>query len=197
MFENVAVWTEARIAFAATALVLILGYVVFRVIARRDYENYGRLKAGTLILEFIMFAVHANLSYIFLPAAWPELPRLPDNPFQLVIGMGLLAVGISLTLWAMAGLGFKHACGQPPDKLHIAGFYRWSRNPQLVFYALALLGFLVLWPAAFGVIWLLVYVVLSHWMVATEEEHLMSVYGAEYQHYCEQVNRYLPRLFSR
>ena len=197
MGENVAVWMDALIGIAATALVLFLGYVVFRGIATSDYERYGRLRAGTVVLEFIMFAVHANLSYIFIPAAWPELPLLSDNPFQLVVGLGLMAIGISLTLWGMAGLGFKHACGQPPEKLHIAGFYRWSRNPQLVFYALALLGFLVLWPAPFGVIWLLVYAVLSHWMVASEEDHLMSVYGAEYQHYCEQVNRYLPRLFSR
>ena len=197
MGENVADRMEARLAVAATGLVLFLGYVVFRVIARRDYEHCGRLKAATVILEFIMFAAHANLSYIFLPAAWPELPRLPDNPFQLVVGLGLLAVGISLTLWAMAGLGFKHACGQPPDTLHIAGFYRWSRNPQLVFYALALLGFLALWPAPFGVVWLLVYALFSHWMVASEEEHLTSVYGVDYQRYCEQVNRYLPSLFSR
>jgi protein-S-isoprenylcysteine O-methyltransferase Ste14 len=194
--ENVAIWTEALLGIAATTPVLFLGYVVFRVIARRDYERYDRLNAGTLVLEFIMFAVHANLSYIFLPATWPELPLLPNNPFQLVVGLGLIAIGISLTLWAMAGLGFKHACGQPPDKLHIAGFYRWSRNPQLVFYALALLGFLVLWPAPFGVIWLLVYAVFSHWMVRSEEAHLTSVYGAEYQRYCEQVNRYLPRLLS-
>lgn len=191
------IWTGVLVRIAATALVLFLGYAVFRAIARRDYERYSRLKTGTLILEFFIFAAHANLSYIFLPATWPELPPLPNNPFQLVVGLGLLAVGISLTLWAMAGLGFKHACGQPPEKLYIAGFYRWSRNPQLVFYALALLGLVVLWPAPYAIIWLLVYAVLSHWMVASEEEHLTSVYGVEYQRYCEGINRYLPRLFSR
>jgi len=186
---------ETIIGIAASALVLLLGYVVFRGVVRRDYERYGRLKAGAVFLEFIVFAVHANLSYIFLPVTWPELPRLPENLYQLVVGVGVLLIGIMLTLWAMAGLGFKHACGQPPEKLHLTGFYRWSRNPQLVFYALALLGFLVLWPAPLGVVWFLVYVVIAHWMVRSEEEHLADVYGVDYECYCEQVPRYLPRLF--
>jgi protein-S-isoprenylcysteine O-methyltransferase Ste14 len=188
---------EAVTGITASALVLLLGYVVFRVIVRKEYDRFGRLKAGGVILEFIVFAVHANLSYIFLPVPWPELPQLPENPYQLVVGLGVLLIGIILTLWAMGGLGFKHACGQPPENLHLSGFYRWSRNPQLGFYSLALLGFLVLWPAPLGIVWFLVYVVLARWMVHSEEEHLAGVYGADYLCYCEQVPRYFPRLFTR
>lgn len=42
---------------------------------------------------------------------------------------------------------------------------------------------------------LLLYVVLIHLMVLTEEEHLLARHGNEYLQYCEQVPRYigLPR----
>ena len=190
-------WTEFIIDFAVIALVLLFGYIVFRVVVRRDYERYGRLKAGALVLEFIVFAAHANLCYLFLPVPWPELPPLPSNKLQLIVGFGLAALGVLLTLWTMGRLGFKKVCGQPSDKLHIVGFYRWSRNPQLVFYGLALLGLVALWPAPYAIIWLLVYAVLALWMVRSEEEHLVRIFGVEYQRYCEQVSRFIPRQLSR
>ena len=190
-------WSEVLIDFSATALVVLFGYVVFHIVVRRDYERYGRLKAGAVVLEFIVFAAHVNLCYLFLPVPWPELPLLPANKLQLIVGLGLAALGILLTLWTMGRLGFKKACGQPSDKLHIVGFYRWSRNPQLVFYGLALLGFVVLWPAPYAIIWLLVYAVIALWMARSEEEHLARIFGVEYQRYCEQVGRFIPRLFSR
>ena len=190
-------WTEVIIEFAVIALVLLFGYIVFRVVVRRDYERYGRLKAGAVALEFFIFAAHANLCYLFLPVPWPELPPLPPNKLQLIVGLGLAALGVLLTLWTMSRLGFKKACGQSSDKLHIVGFYRWSRNPQLVFYGLVLLGLVALWPAPYAIIWLLVYAVLSLWMVRSEEEHLVRIFGVEYQRYCEQVGRFIPRIFSR
>jgi protein-S-isoprenylcysteine O-methyltransferase Ste14 len=35
------------------------------------------------------------------------------------------------------------------------------------------------------------YVLISHWMVITEEEHLLQVFGEEYESYCSEVPRYL------
>jgi protein-S-isoprenylcysteine O-methyltransferase Ste14 len=35
------------------------------------------------------------------------------------------------------------------------------------------------------------YGVISHWMVITEEEHLQASLGEEYVRYCQKVPRYL------
>lgn len=39
--------------------------------------------------------------------------------------------------------------------------------------------------------WMVIYVIISHWMVITEEEHLHRIYGEEYEKYCTEVPRYL------
>ena len=35
------------------------------------------------------------------------------------------------------------------------------------------------------------YVLISHWMVITEEEHLTRIYGEDFEVYCLEVPRYL------
>ena len=49
----------------------------------------------------------------------------------------------------------------------------------------------MLWPSWHMMMSLLLYVVLVHLMVLTEEEHLLARYGNEYLRYCEQVPRYI------
>ncbi len=110
--------------------VVLLGYITFRFFVRKDYEGKGKLSNFSTLLEFLTFAVHANLSYIFLPAKWPAFPAFPEIQFQVVIGLLLLLVGLGLTLWAMSGLGFQKTFGQEQVGLNQQGFYQYTRNPQ-------------------------------------------------------------------
>lgn len=175
-----------------TSLMVLFGYLVFRVAVRRDYEERDGLSAFSTSLEFLAFALHANLSYTFLPARWPALPSLPDNEFHSAVGFGILAIGMVVTLWSMIGLGLRKVMGQQTGILYRSGFYRYSRNPQIVAYGLVVVGVALLWPSVYGVGWILVYGAVAHMMVRTEEEHLERVFGSEYERYCEKVPRYLP-----
>ena len=49
-------------------LTILLAYFVFRIAVRRDYQKKGELSNFASFLEFLIFGVHANLSYTFLPA---------------------------------------------------------------------------------------------------------------------------------
>jgi protein-S-isoprenylcysteine O-methyltransferase Ste14 len=175
-----------------SSLMVLFSYLVFRVAVRREYERRDRLSAFSTSLECLVFALHANLSYTFLPARWPALPSLPDDEFHSAVGFGIVSIGIVVTLWSMISLGLRKALGQQTGNLYRSGFYRYSRNPQVVAYSLVVIGFALLWPSIYGLGWLLIYGAMVHMMVRTEEEHLERIFGSEYKHYCEEVLRYLP-----
>ena len=175
-------------------LTILFAYYVFRMAVRKDYEKKGKLSNFATVLEFLIFAVHANLAYTFLPAPYPKMPLYPENQFQKILGIGFLIIGIFLTLWAMSGLGFKKALGQDTKTLHHVGFYQYMRNPQIVFYGIAILGIPILWPSLYALGWVLLFIIIAHMMVLTEEEHLSKIYKEDYEKYCEDVPRYIPRL---
>ncbi len=175
-----------------TLLTIAFGYFVFRVTLRRDYQEKGKLSNFATFLEFLIFAVHANLSYTFSSVPYPEIPPLPENLLQKSLGLGLFTLGVFFALWAMSGLGFKKAFGQDTELLNRVGFYQYTRNPQIVAYGVAILGIAVLWASLYSLGWVLVYGIIAHMMIITEEEHLRSIYKDDYEVYCKEVPRYIP-----
>ena len=181
------------LVYLLLSLLLIgFGYFVFRVAVRRDYQNKGKLSSFSTFLEFLIFAAHANLSYAFLPAPYPEIPPLPANSIRVSLGLWMAGIGIFLTIWAMSGLGFKRAFGQDPGRLNRIGFYQYSRNPQIVFYGFAILGIAITWASLYSLGWVLLYAVIAQMMVTTEEEHLLKIFEGDYEDYCREVARFIP-----
>jgi hypothetical protein len=134
-----------------SSLLILFSYLVFRVKVRSDYERGGRLFAVSTLLECLVFCLHANLSYTFLPARWPALPSLPDNEFHSAVGLGILAIGTVITLWSMISLGLRKALGQQTGSLYRSGFYQYIRNPQIAVYGLVVVGVAFLWPSC--IVW--------------------------------------------
>jgi len=182
-------WISIFITFMLAAL-------IFRVIVRRDYFARGSLSAFSVALEFVIFALHANMIYLHLSVPWPQLPPLPENPFQLYLGAGTSALGLLATLAIMAHLGFSTTVGQQPREVRQTGPYRWTRNPQILSYGMMLLGLGIMYPSLQTAAWILLYAAIAHLMVLTEEEHLKNQFGDNYLEYCSQVPRYIFRLES-
>ena len=185
---------ETVVYFGAAFFLLVLAFVIFRIIVRQDYQRKGRLTWPSILLELLIFALHANFSYIFLPAAWPGMPALPGNPFLKTSGLLILGSGLVGVAIGMAGLGFGRVFGQDVGEIKQTGLYGLTRNPQIVAYGLVVLGWAVLWPSWSGVGWVALYGAIAQLMVITEEEHLRAVGGEAYRRYCERVPRYLPLL---
>lgn len=169
--------------------ILLLGaaFAIFRAV-RSDYEHFGKLTRWTALLQVLIFSLHGILSATFMPAEW--------TTFQLASATGLAAlllivVGLVSVIAAMTGLGMRRAVGSEVNVLKREGFYRFTRNPQIVSYGLLLLGYALLAPSWYSLVWWLLYLPIAWLMVRTEEAHLLRVYGADYQRYCAQTPRYL------
>ena len=145
-------------------------------------------------------------SYTLVPvaAALLVLPWVmaPDpvwaHPWMIALGLSLLAIG--------AGVRF-HVSGRSPRgtstrgktigaaQLVTSGCYAYSRNPLYVANALLWFGLafltgipLLLLPV------LLILVVQYYAIVLAEEEYLREKFGEEFETYCQNVPRFLPRL---
>jgi protein-S-isoprenylcysteine O-methyltransferase Ste14 len=177
--------------FLAAFLLLGLAWVVFRVFVRRDYRCHGRLTWPSVTLEVLIFALHANFSYLYLPVEWPAMPSLPESPLRGTLGLLMVAAGLVGAVLGMANLGFRRAFGQEVDEPQQSGLYGVTRNPQILMYGLAVIGYALLWPSWYALGWVSLYAAIAHIMVLTEEEHLRRVGGETYRRYCERVPRYL------
>jgi len=173
-------------ALAALLVLVFALFVFWRV--RVDYALRGRLTLPSAILQFLVFLLHGLASYSFIdPGAstgWRESRFLP-------LALGLMVVGLVSVLAAMAQLRLGDTLGRSAKDLKISGAYRFSRNPQLIAYFVFLAGYVLLTPMWLGLVWLVIYAIIAHVMVLTEEGHLRRTFGAEYQAYCRRTPRYL------
>ncbi len=85
----------------------------------------------------------------------------------------------------------------PPKRLVVVGFYRYVRNPMYVGFALGWIGLWVVFGHAnLLAITAVVLVALGvHlFVIVYEEPTLRKKFGAEYEDYCRNVRRWVPRL---
>ena len=85
----------------------------------------------------------------------------------------------------------------PPTRLVVVGFYRYVRNPMYVGFTFGWIGLWVVFGHAhlapmIIVAWIAVGVHL--FVLFYEEPTLRKKFGADYEEYCRNVNRWLPRL---
>jgi protein-S-isoprenylcysteine O-methyltransferase Ste14 len=85
----------------------------------------------------------------------------------------------------------------PPTKLVVVGFYRYVRNPMYLGFLVGWVGLWVIFgraslaaiagacAAALGV---------ALFVRLYEEPHLRQIFGAEYEEYCRNVRRWMPRM---
>jgi protein-S-isoprenylcysteine O-methyltransferase Ste14 len=148
---------------------------------------------------------------IFIPGFWTVLmpywllprPVRPGLRGAAAAGWLLIAAGIALyfacAFWgfALRGLGTPLPL-DPPKKLVVVGPYRIVRNPMYWSVAFVMLGE----AAVFRSVALLQLVVafavgVILFVLLVEEPGLRAKFGAEYEQYCRQVPRWLPRIRRR
>lgn len=168
-------------------LLLFSGYGILHRLFQRDYRRHGRLSLPVILLGSLVFFAWGGFPIVYGVKDWPVVH----------VGFGWRLFG-SILLWGglvvmflgMAQLGIWRAFGQRKDALIQQGFYRFSRNPQIVGCALYGVGFAVLWPSWYALGWVLMFAFLAHVMVLTEEAHLRRLFGEPYNEYCRRVARY-------
>lgn len=175
--------------FLFTAILILFSFLVFRVIVRNDYLRINNLSPVSCLLELVVFAFHANFMYFFIPFSWPNFAAFPGNLILNILFLIVFCLGLIVLLIAWFRLGTGTSFGLDKNKLNSSGIYRYSRNPQIGGYGILLLSFHILCFSWYLVGWFIQYLIISFFMIKSEEEFLSHKYGEEYDRYCNSVPR--------
>jgi protein-S-isoprenylcysteine O-methyltransferase Ste14 len=169
-------------------LLFIAALFIFIIFVRRDYIRIGYLSATSSALQALLFFVYGGFPSIYLPDEWPVSHV---NFFLRLSGLTFITIGLTIILIGVIRLGILRSFGRQTGVMRETGFYRVTRNPQVLGCVLYVTGFVMLWPSWYGLGWGLLFIPIIHIMVLIEEEHLRNTYGQDYELYCYQVPRYL------
>jgi protein-S-isoprenylcysteine O-methyltransferase Ste14 len=157
------------------------------------------------VLVSVLFTLFGGpgIMLVYLPLAITRFRVPADEPlWQLSAGIGLIVLGLiplleSVVRFVRVGRGTLMPT-VPTERLVISGLYRSVRNPMYVGDLMVLAGEAVLFRSGWMMLYAaLVWLVLDQFIRRYEEPTLQRRHGAEYLRYCEQVQRWWPRISSR
>jgi protein-S-isoprenylcysteine O-methyltransferase Ste14 len=131
-------------------------------------------------------------------SSWRVQAPFLGTPLFRYLGAILIAMGVaglleSFARFVLKGLGTP-APVFPPRHLVVSGLYRHVRNPMYVAVVATILGqglllgnVTVLEYA--GLVWLMFHL----WVLVYEEPTLRASFGSEYESFCAEVPRWIPR----
>ena len=112
----------------------------------------------------------------------------------LVVAVSILALLESFARFALQGLGTP-APILPTRNLVVNGLYRYVRNPMYLAVVLVILGqAMILGNVSLLVYGALVWLIFHVFVLAYEEPTLRRTFGPEYDAFCANVPRWIPRL---
>lgn len=164
-----------------------------------------RSRAASVLGSLLFLVVAPGTLAGLLPwwiTRWRLLPPLLGWSGLRVLGGLLVLLGVTVLLesfgrFALQGRGTP-APVLPPERLVVRGFYRHVRNPMYVAVTSLILGQGLLLGSAAVLQYALVVLLGFHlFVLAYEEPTLRRQFGAEYESYCADVRRWLPRLRPR
>jgi protein-S-isoprenylcysteine O-methyltransferase Ste14 len=126
-----------------------------------------------------------------------NLPKINFGMFKLIglvmVALGLLVLAIQTRLHLKTGRITPVAI-EAPKKLIMEGLHQYTRNPMYLAFTLIFLGLFIIFGYLFLFIYLLVAILAFHlFVVYVEEPELKKIFGEEYQKYCKNVPRWIPR----
>lgn len=138
-------------------------------------------------------------SYTPIPFVLLMLIFAHPTAASLVTGLVLALLGEAIRFWGVSIAGSETRTTGTVGASHLVteGPFGFVRNPLYVGNMLIYFGFGVMsnaytpWLALCALVF---FAAQYYLIVSREEEHLRSVFGEEYQHYCENVPRFIPRV---
>lgn len=185
--------TELVVYPLLVLLLLLIAWVVFKRMIRGDYRVKGHLTLVSALLELFVFAGLMCLPFLFNPPEWAWFWQYSGSTGygMWLVGLALVISGFVIAFGTMAWFGLWRAFGLEVEGLICKGPYRITRNPQIIGGYLMVIGITFQWPSWYSVVWIFLYGIICHWMIVSEEEHLLAIYGSEYRIYSQKTPRYL------
>ena len=139
-----------------------------------------------------------GVAAIVVPAVLVARDGADFDPWRVVLGAPLVAVGLALWAWtvrlfARIGRGTL-APWDPTARLVVHGPYAHVRNPMITAVLAVLLGEALIFGSTAIAIWAAIFVVINHvFFLAYEEPAVERRFGEEYRRYKANVPRWIPR----
>ena len=154
-----------------------------------------------LVRAITYSALFMGIVLVFLPArllSFAGIARPEVLEARHIIGAIITVGGVALVLWcvltfAIVGKGTA-APFDPPRRLVVRGPYTVVRNPIYIGAGLALVGASLFYGSLALLGYTAVFFLVSHlFVILYEEPTLRRTFGTEYEEYCREVGRWLPR----
>jgi protein-S-isoprenylcysteine O-methyltransferase Ste14 len=134
----------------------------------------------------------------YLLTGWRPRRPLPGIPVRAVggvqIGAGTTMITSAFVRFVREGLGTPVPIA-PPTELVVGGVYRYVRNPMYLALASTVLGQALVLGSRKLLLYIAVMAVpVSAFVRFHEEPGLARTYGEQYEQYCANVPRWVPRL---
>lgn len=127
------------------------------------------------------------------------IPGLNEWSWVHYAGAGASVVGAVVLLWCIWEFAHRGrgtlAPFDEPRKLVVQGLYRYVRNPMYVGVMLILVGEALFFRSSDLLLYTIFFFVAFNVVVMRyEEPRLRFKFGVEYERYCQQVGRWIPRI---
>jgi len=159
-------------------------------------------KTSAVLGSAFFFVVAPFLAAGLIPwwiTHWKFEPAFLAVEVTRAIGILLILAGVpgvvdSFARFAVQGLGTP-APVAPPQRLVVTGLYRYVRNPMYVSVVTIILGQALLFGDWRLIVYGAVFWLACHaFVLVYEEPTLRRKFGAEYEAFCANVPRWIPRL---
>lgn len=182
-------WTPSEVAFLIGAaagfanlvgiVASALGWASYWPPGDRSWNYYAHWTFSQVVNVSLVVVAYLDWNALSLP-----------QPEALVVGGVLFVISYAAAIAAGLDLGIEETKGLEGE-LRTEGWYRYSRNPQYVWYVLATIGFAVL--AGSALVAGLCGIFVAWWLALpfAEEPWLREQYGEAYERYAQAVPRFL------
>jgi protein-S-isoprenylcysteine O-methyltransferase Ste14 len=161
-----------------------LTIMVCMVSGKKDMAKRMSDMSGYTVKERVTTISASLAPYPFLIATlW--MPLAPSILF-LCLGIMFYLIGLYLLAASLSAI-----TKTPLDKLFAAGPYRFSRNPMYVSATLVFAGICLATTNLIFTAYLIIAVLLQHFMILAEERVCKEKYGTAFEHYMQKVPRYV------
>ena len=156
-------------------------------VIRRSGDFFFKYRNGLFPVIF------ASLFLVSRPRA---IERFPQDLFAMGLGFLLVLAGQGFRL-AVIGYAYIKRGGKEgqvyADDLVMRGFYAHSRNPMYVGNLAVVIGICILYGSRWAYFFVLPFFAFAYWAITVAEEtYLRGRFGAQYEAYEKQVNRFWP-----
>ena len=115
------------------------------------------------------------------------------------LAIPLWVTGLTIIIWCSVDMIRKGhgtpAHLDPPKALIINGLYQYVRNPIYLGALTFILGYIFWFGSQFLILYFLFFFLCFHILIVfIEEPILRNTFGAEYEDYCRNVPRWIPRI---